>query len=476
MRAPPSPFRLGRRDLAVALAALLLLAATRLATLASDPWEWDEVLFVNAVEKGFDVRAHRPHPPGYPLFVEAARGVAALGVDPFRAATLVAAAGGLLAAAGTAALLLALDVPFAFALLGGVFYALVPSVWIHAVRPLSDAPAAAALLLAATALVTAVRRRSPRSLAWGVVLSAAACCVRPQTGAALVPLALAAAVALRRVRGGPRALLASLALGVGLSVAAWTPLVRGSGGWASFGTTLRSHARWVAENDTQPLGTVLSGKVQRRWWRDPFGVTELFWVVVGVAAAGAALAPRKALGLALVVGPLVATTVLVQSPGTAPRYVTVAMPALAGLFALGAWRLSTLRRGRAGVAVGAVLVLGAMAAVAVPRAVRLSGPTPSAAALAALRDDPAFAGRTVVYTGELTVHAERYLAGRPIRQAPDEGPIVLSPGELGVANEREVEGLAAVRTFDLGDPLLGRLTRNRYRTVRVYDPGLPAGR
>ncbi|MCE7960159.1 MAG: hypothetical protein DYH06_19810, partial [Acidobacteria bacterium ACB2] len=67
-----------RLRLLVALA-FALLALLRALTLASDPWEWDEVLFVQAVEGGFDVRVNRPHPPGYPLYVEAARGLAALG-------------------------------------------------------------------------------------------------------------------------------------------------------------------------------------------------------------------------------------------------------------------------------------------------------------------------------------------------------------------------------------------------------------
>jgi len=50
-----------------------LIIAIRLLTLAPDPWEWDEVLFVEAVDHGIDLRKGFPHPPGYPLFVETAR-------------------------------------------------------------------------------------------------------------------------------------------------------------------------------------------------------------------------------------------------------------------------------------------------------------------------------------------------------------------------------------------------------------------
>ncbi|KAA0256195.1 hypothetical protein FBQ97_06855 [Acidobacteria bacterium ACD] len=457
-----------RLRLLVALA-FALLALLRALTLASDPWEWDEVLFVQAVEGGFDVRVNRPHPPGYPLYVEAARGLAALGVAPFEAATAVAGVASLAAPAGTTLLLVALGAPLAPAAFGGLFYALVPSIWIHAVRPLSDGPGAGAFLLAAAALVRAVTRRSPRALSWGVLLSAAACCVRPQTGVMLAPVALAAAWRVVRVRGGLRALLLSLALGSALSVAVWLPVVRGSGGWTPFVSRLSEHAGWVRQYDTQPLGVVLTGKVQRRWWRDPFGVTELFWSAVALSAAGAALAPRRAGALLLVLGPVVVSTVALSWPLTAPRYVAVAMPALAGLVALGVERLAALPRMRLPVAVVATALLGALAAVGAPRALLLSrGPTPSVAAMRALAEEPALSGKAVVFSGELTVHVERYLAGRRTRQAPDEGPIPLAPGELAVTNERVPPGLVEVRSFLLEDPMLRRLTRGRYRDVRIW--------
>lgn len=459
-----------RRERRLVLAAFALLALLRGLTLASDPWEWDEVLFVTAVEKGFDLRVNHPHPPGYPLYVEAARGLAALGVPPFEAATVVAGVASLAAPAGVTLLLLELGLPLAFAGFGGLFYGLVPSIWLHAVRPLSDGPGAGAFLLAASALVRAFVRRSPRALLWGVLLAAAACCVRPQTGVTLAPVALAAAWRAVRTPRGSRTLVLSLALGSALSLACWLPVVRGTGGWRPFASRLSEHAEWVGRYDTQPLGVVLTGKVQRRWWRDPFGVTELFWAAVALAAAGAVLGPRRSFALLLVLGPVVVSTVALSWPLTAPRYVAVAMPAFAGLVAIGVERLTARPRMRLPAAVCATALLGGMAAVGAPRALLLSrGATPSVAAVQALAEDPAFAGKTVVFSGELTVHVERYLAGRRTRQAPDEGPIPLDQGELAVTNERTPPGLAEVRAFVLDDPVLRRLTRGRFRDVRIWE-------
>ncbi len=56
---------------AVALAAY---AAVLLIYRPVSPFEWDEILFMRAMAK-YDVAAHAPHPPGYPVFVALAKPV-----------------------------------------------------------------------------------------------------------------------------------------------------------------------------------------------------------------------------------------------------------------------------------------------------------------------------------------------------------------------------------------------------------------
>lgn len=78
------------RERAFVAAAFAVLALLRLATLAPDPWEWDEVLFMEGVRDGLDVRVNHPHAPGYPVFIRLGQGIRALGVEPFRATALAA--------------------------------------------------------------------------------------------------------------------------------------------------------------------------------------------------------------------------------------------------------------------------------------------------------------------------------------------------------------------------------------------------
>jgi hypothetical protein len=63
-----SPAPLSRNEKRLTLVLALVIAATRLLALARSPWDWDELLFCYAV-RDYDVPAHHPHPPGYPLFI-----------------------------------------------------------------------------------------------------------------------------------------------------------------------------------------------------------------------------------------------------------------------------------------------------------------------------------------------------------------------------------------------------------------------
>ena len=55
-------------DRVATAATFLLLCLSRFALLPSGPWEWDETLFARGLLR-FDLRAHFPHPPGFPLWI-----------------------------------------------------------------------------------------------------------------------------------------------------------------------------------------------------------------------------------------------------------------------------------------------------------------------------------------------------------------------------------------------------------------------
>jgi hypothetical protein len=99
--------------------------------------------------RDYDVSRHQPHPPGYPLFILAAKGLHAAGLSELHALSLLGVVGGSLAIFGCLMLFGHLDRdrpdgPFAW--MAVLLVAACPLYWVTAARPLSDALGLAAAL------------------------------------------------------------------------------------------------------------------------------------------------------------------------------------------------------------------------------------------------------------------------------------------------------------------------------------------
>jgi len=105
--------------------------------------------------RAFDVAHHQPHPPGYPLFIVAAKAMHTLVTPEWKALGAVSAVAAALGIVAIFALLRQLIDPQS-AFVGALFSATTPLYWVTAARPLSDslglaaALAIQALILAAT--------------------------------------------------------------------------------------------------------------------------------------------------------------------------------------------------------------------------------------------------------------------------------------------------------------------------------------
>ena len=149
------------RRAATALAVVFVLA--HVPFLPASLEDIDSVNFALGV-RDFDVAQHRPHPPGYPLYIgvaKAAVGIAAIGDGAARASTVEAKAMGVVSLAGAiAAILLLLRLFACFsdegtALAATALTAACPLFWYMAVRPMSDMPGLAAALASLVCLARA---------------------------------------------------------------------------------------------------------------------------------------------------------------------------------------------------------------------------------------------------------------------------------------------------------------------------------
>lgn len=360
-----------------ALAALFL--AAHLLHLPPTLEDIDSINFALGVRE-FDVGRHQPHPPGYPLFIGLARGLAAAlraggatDAIPTALATLSATAGALL-------------VPLSFALYRRLsadprlaWWAMAlavssPLVWFTALRPLSDTTGLAFATGAQVALAAVIRPgaggpdTAARSLLAGAALSGLAAGVRIQTVMLTAPLlALALALPAVRVRAAHRALaLAAAAAGA----LAWgVPLVAATGGLSAYLTALGTQAGedfsgvvmlWTSPTPRVARDAIVSSFIL------PWGGPALGAAVLVLAAAGTwrilQRDPRVLLVLGVAFGPYAVFHMLFQETATTRYSLPLVLP-MAFLAASGG-----AIAGRAGTAIAGGTLAAAMLMVSAPAA------------------------------------------------------------------------------------------------------------
>lgn len=158
------------------VALTVLVALSRLLAVAQSMFDWDEGLFANAIRE-YNVVNHHPHPPGYPLFIAAAKVVHAMGIDEFRALQTVVVIAAMLLF--PALFLLAREIGFPFGTAAGaaVLFCFLPNVWVYGGTGFSDIPALTIALFACWLLLRG--RREPHAYVLGAIVLGIAAGIRP---------------------------------------------------------------------------------------------------------------------------------------------------------------------------------------------------------------------------------------------------------------------------------------------------------
>lgn len=368
------PERPGRRAWWLALALAAVFLAAHLPFLASTLEDLDSLNFALGV-RDFDPGQHRPHPPGYPVFIALGKAARVVLNEP-HALAVWAALFGALAAFPLLRLFQALDrleqgstgaiddAPWwSPACLATLVTVVSPLYWMTAVRPMSDSVGLAVSLLAQALLVTgfvrqfhdmpdargrfdpAVAARSARVILLGALVAGFAIGVRSQALWLTVPL-LVVVLASRVGRGAAGALIGSVAWFAAGALAWFVPLIVASGGPTKYLAALGSQAGedW---SGVDLLATHLSSR------RLAFGLLDTFithwaglgWIVFACAVAGAVvqvIRGRRTLGVLIAAfAPYAAFHLLFQESVTTryalPLVVPVAYLAVRGVRVLGRW-------------------------------------------------------------------------------------------------------------------------------------------
>lgn len=378
---PEQSRRDGRESAWLAWAAGVLAVLVRLPYAAHRLWDHDSVQFALGVER-YDLAAHQPHPPGYPLYVGLLKLLALGGLGPTAAmvaVTLVASALGAACVPLLVRALLGRDAPEAVArgpmLFAAALYVFDPLLWFYGELPLLYAVEGGLTVVLAWC-VARMTDGGTWPLVRATLVLAVAGGLRPSSLALLAPLV---AFGLWRAwrRGAVRLGSAAVAVAAGgAAVLAWAlPLFALAGGYAAWKAINDAHFRTLL-----PATSVLYGAGFGALRHN--GLLLAKWALQGVfpgalvLAAGVALEPRRlGEGLRALVRPaldrggflaawaLPAMAFFALFHVTKAGYTLVHLPALLVALALAAapW-LGTPRRGALAAAaaalVGAVLYLG----------------------------------------------------------------------------------------------------------------------
>lgn len=406
-----------------ALAALaLIFALAHVPFLANSLEDIDSVNFALGV-RDFNVAEHRPHPPGYPLYIAigklgtamtgtAMSGAPASAVEA-RALAVVALLAGLIAIVclygvfssltartpASPAPSIALDVE-AFAATAVTVSC--PLFWYLAARPMSDLPGLAFALAAQACLMLAWRRQSPRPggdrrltpaltaasgrmIVIGSLLAALSIGMRSQTVWFTVPLLLL--VLLDRVgRGVAGALIGGGIMFVAGGLAWGLPLLVVSGGpgpyLAALGTQAGEDFAGGEMLYTNPSARATAFALMRTFI-DPWDSSVLGAIVLVLAAAGVghllARDRRTLAAVAAMSAPYLVFHLAFQDTSFI-RYALPIVPAMAFL----AMRGAALATERGVVAAAAALSIGAVAVASPVLAAYGAEPSPTVRALGAM--------------------------------------------------------------------------------------------
>jgi hypothetical protein len=477
-------------DVGIALGLLILCFVTRLIAVPASLWEWDEILFARALHK-YDLIAHSPHPPGFPVFVAMARVAYWAFQDEHRALTTV----GLIFASFLAPALYFFyrevfqdrRIAFAGALLG----AFAPNVWVHGVGGRSDEVALPLGIIGLTLVIRGLRSR--RSLIAGCALFGLAMGVRVTLLPVMGPVIALVFIAWLRRREW-KLVAAALAAGT-VCVLLWFGPFIYHVTWDTYRLAVSNHSHYTIRVDSIFADTGKGINLYRltRFFIDIWGAEWIMHTIYGLSVLGLiALVPKRQwraigwMGLAFL--PYTAFTLTLNVPFASPFYSLPYIPLFTGLAACGLVKTPDLitgpewRRTRQylGLSLAAIVTIG-LAGWTYPIIKLLHGEaSPPIRAASYLKNKIAPQQDAIEFSGNLAPHASFYFPHTKLimwgnRKNPEANllsPVVTDDHIYGftdypVAGESGEE--FRWTSNDYGVRRLRRLSLGRYFNVYVTD-------
>jgi len=414
----------------------IVAAVMRWPALSLTLWDWDEALFALAL-RDYDVTAHHPHPPGFPLFIAAAKLVP---LDAFHALQTVAFVASLFVFPAMFFLARELRATPFVASASALLLAFLPNVWFFGGTAFSDVPSLVLVLVACALLLRG--RTSNASLIAGAVVLGIAAGFRPQNLLiGFVPFVLAF---LQRRRAG----IAGACVIAVVVVASFGAAASLSGGWDAYRDTLARHERYIRAKDSflSPIRPWLP-QVADDFFIRPFRALPINLAIALLAALGLRRRPWLALAI---FGPFLLFAWLYLDFHSASRFSIAYMPLFALLAAEG-----IPMRGRS-VTLAALAALLIVWTWPVLRVVHTT-PSPTYAAMTSIHAPEVYVDDRLAAHAELLLpHAQRHLVSITPQLALPPGAVLVKEGASNAPGAKtftrtrnRLDGIARARYFEV---------------------------
>lgn len=299
------------------------VALTRLLAVSHSLWEWDEALFCLGV-RDFNVAAHHPHPPGFPLYIILGKLFRFFTSDEFHALRAINVLSAMLVFPATYMLARELTLEVMPSISAALLTSFAPNVWFYGETAFSDVPTLTMLLFGAALLL---RGRTSRGAYYaGCIVMALACVMRPQNvllGA--YPFLAASWPRWKERKRDPilGALIVLVIVGAFFGGAAYVT------GFHAYRDVLQEHSRYVLAVDSfHNPGRAPWYRTFRDFLLDPYDAGRVSIAIAIFAAIGLLRFRRPALEALAICGPFVIFSLFMLNPESGGRYAVTSMPML----------------------------------------------------------------------------------------------------------------------------------------------------
>jgi MFS family permease len=329
------------KDNYLAILLTVVCALIKIATVPASLWEWDDMLFASALSN-YDVAAHSPHPPGFPVFIGITRPFFWLLKDEYAALTAVSLIFSCLLAPALYYLFRGVfrDKRVAFA--GALLCGFMPNVWFYSSSGRSDAPAMVAGIIGLGLMLRGAESR--KALYAGCAALGLGMGIR----VTVLPLmgVITAMVFIELLLRRQYKIVAAAASIIAICALLWyVPLILDTG-WEKYRAVSAAHSQFIMRNDTVLSGGRLTTRFNR-YFNDIFGrswikIPVYLFTLLGIYTLYKNGKRRELLLMAAAFIPYMVFVFALNAPANAPLYAMPYMPFFTGLAAYGIISLGDL--------------------------------------------------------------------------------------------------------------------------------------